>query len=230
MSKYLLGAVVTGRIFRRDGIPSPLQAAKEAFTIAGAGIFDKEWYLQVNGDVAAQGFDPLLHYIFYGAREGRDPHPLFDTDWYLNMNADVAKSGLNPLAHYIAHGAHEGRDPGPHFDTRWYLKKNADVSEVGLNPLAHYIWHGAYEGRDPNPSFDSDWYLDNNPDVAVRGENPLVHYVLHGIHEDVPRGSKAPTKPHPTRFSADERRGFCLSTVRIHVRIKTPDRSIHTII
>lgn len=206
MSKYLLGAVVTGRIFRRDGIPSPLQAAKEAFTIAGAGIFDKEWYLQANGDVAAQGFDPLLHYIFYGAREGRDPHPLFDTDWYLNMNADVAESGLNPLAHYIAHGAHEGRDPGPHFDTKWYLKKNADISEVGLNPLAHYIWHGAYEGRDPNPSFDSDWYLDNNPDVAARGENPLVHYVLYGIHEGrTPRGSKAPTKPHSTRFSADER-------------------------
>ena len=56
-------------------------------------LFDTDWYLQQNPDVAKAGVNPLAHYLRQGALEGRDPNPLFDTDWYLQQNPDVAKAG-----------------------------------------------------------------------------------------------------------------------------------------
>jgi hypothetical protein len=79
--------------------------------IGRSGLFDTDWYLAQNPDVAAAGINPLVHYLRHGAAEGRDPNPLFDTDWYLAQNPDVAAAGINPLVHYLRHGAAEGRDP-----------------------------------------------------------------------------------------------------------------------
>jgi glycosyltransferase involved in cell wall biosynthesis len=46
--------------------------------IEGNGLFDREWYLATNPDVAEAGLDPLVHYINHGAEEGRKPSPSFD--------------------------------------------------------------------------------------------------------------------------------------------------------
>ncbi|MEE4376788.1 MAG: hypothetical protein V2J55_04645, partial [Candidatus Competibacteraceae bacterium] len=89
--------------------------------IGASGIFDNDWYLEKNPDVATTGANPLAHYLSSGAAEGRDPNPLFDGDWYLKQNPDVAATGINPLAHYLSSGATEGRDPNPLFDGDWYL-------------------------------------------------------------------------------------------------------------
>ncbi len=122
---------------------------------AQSGLFDREWYLQRNPDVAAFGINPLTHYISKGAAEGRDPHPLFDGEWYLRRNPDVAAFGINPLTHYISKGAAEGRDPHPLFDSEWYLQRNPDVVASGINPLAHYIsnWLGRGRGPRSQPAF-----------------------------------------------------------------------------
>ena len=53
--------------------------------------------------------DAALHYLAYGAREGRDPGPRFSTHEYLVQFPDVAASGLNPLAHYEMFGRREKR-------------------------------------------------------------------------------------------------------------------------
>jgi len=151
--------------------------------IGRSGLFDTDWYLAQNPDVAAAGINPLVHYLRHGAAEGRGPNPLFDTDWYLAQNSDVAAAGINPLVHYLRHGAAGRLDPNPLFDTDWYLAQNPDVAAAGVNPLAHYLRHAAAEGRDPNPLFDTDWYLAQNPDVAAAGINPLVHYLRHGAEE-----------------------------------------------
>ena len=151
--------------------------------VARSGLFDRAYYLQQSPDVAASGMNALAHYIAFGGREGRDPHPLFDTDWYVSRNPDVAASGINAFFHYIAFGGRERRDPHPLFDTDWYLRRNPDVATSGLNPLVHYASDGATEGRDPHPLFDTDWYLRQNPDVAASGMNPLVHYVRSGAAE-----------------------------------------------
>ena len=76
-----------------------------------SGYFDAFWYTQNNPDVAAQGGDPLRHYLLYGALEGRSPGAKFDSFGYLESNPDVRAAGINPLLHYLAHGRAEGRSP-----------------------------------------------------------------------------------------------------------------------
>ena len=76
-------------------------------------LFDAEWYLQQNADVAKALLDPVQHYLAYGAREGRNPNAHFDTKAYLAANADVRDSPLNPFLHFVLYGFREGRDPSP---------------------------------------------------------------------------------------------------------------------
>ena len=49
-----------------------------------SGSFDADYYLSRNPEVArSAGLNPLMHYIVYGAAEGRDPSPTFSTQGYL---------------------------------------------------------------------------------------------------------------------------------------------------
>jgi hypothetical protein len=76
-----------------------------------SGLFDRDWYLSHNPDVAASGHDPLIHYLKHGGQEGRDPGPDFDSEWYLNQNGAVRARGMNPLIHFLRFGKKEGRSP-----------------------------------------------------------------------------------------------------------------------
>jgi len=81
--------------------------------VATSPLFDRDWYLMQNPDVAAVGVDPLKHYLRHGGFEGRDPSPHFSSEWYLQVNPDVAEVPMNPLVHYLRWGAAEGRRPAP---------------------------------------------------------------------------------------------------------------------
>jgi hypothetical protein len=85
----------------------------DAKRVESSGYFDAEWYLSRNSDVAESGIDPLIHYLKYGAKERRDPHPAFLTNWYLNQYPDAAQSGLAPLLHYLLTGKDKGYKPHP---------------------------------------------------------------------------------------------------------------------
>src|SRR5262249_26107225 len=91
----------------------PLWQLRRFAVIIRSGLFDRDWYLQNNPDVAESGIDPIRHYLEHGAMEGRDPCPKFSTRGYLALNPDVAVAGINPLVHFIKHGAKEGRRGGP---------------------------------------------------------------------------------------------------------------------
>ena len=146
-------------------------------------LFDKNFYLSKNADVALAGIDPQEHFVRFGYKEMRNPNALFDTNMYLSHNPDVSVADINPLVHYAQHGAREGRDPHVLFDSSRYFAMNEDVRDAGINPLQHWIDHGAKEGRDPSTYFDTFFYLSANPDVADAGLNPLVHYLEFGWME-----------------------------------------------
>jgi O-antigen biosynthesis protein len=143
------------------------------------GIFDREWYRAENPDVAASGMDPLSHFVFHGAAEGRSASAFFNTRDYLERYPDVMASGMNPLLHYLEHGAAEGRSPSPGFDAAWYTSEYPDVAKSDMNPLAHYLLHGRMEGRLPrSPELISDFdileiglksgiHLDYQPLISV---------------------------------------------------------------
>lgn len=104
-------------------------------------LFDSEFYLKQNRDVAEAGVNPLGHFLWLGAQEMRNPHPLFNVAFYLHENPDVAESGVNPLADFIERGAQEKRNPHPLFNIADYLRDHPDVAESGVNPLVHYLEH-----------------------------------------------------------------------------------------
>src|SRR3989454_153370 len=116
-----------------------LRLWRRARVIRRSGLLDQGYYLQQYPDVDAANLDPVLHYVTYGAAEGRNPHPIFDTSFYMQQNPDVAGAKVNPLFHFVLYGAREGRDPHPLFHTSVYLKKNPDVAKAGVNPLYHYV-------------------------------------------------------------------------------------------
>lgn len=118
-------------------------------------MFDADWYLETYPDIASRKVEPILHYIRFGAREGRDPNSLFSTSWYLTTYPDVAAAEVNPLVDYIQRGVAAGRDPSPLFNTAWYLEANPDVAKAGINPLLHFLRDGMREGRAPRADHDA---------------------------------------------------------------------------
>ena len=83
-------------------------------------LFDEEYYLRENKNLKNIDFDPLLHYIFFGFQEGKDPNSNFDSFFYLNEYMKDSK--LNPLIHYTLYGLND--------------KRKTKLSENKLNQLS----------------------------------------------------------------------------------------------
>jgi len=83
---------------------------QSAAIVRTSAAFDAAWYLEHNQDVRERGLDPALHYVRFGADEGRDPGPDFSTLYYLRRYPDVTALGLNPLEHFELFGRAEGRE------------------------------------------------------------------------------------------------------------------------
>lgn len=76
---------------------------------SGQQFFDEMYYLLNNNDVRSFKLDPLIHYLYFGGFEGRNPSKHFDGFEYLQSNKDVKESKINPLVHYVLYGKSEGR-------------------------------------------------------------------------------------------------------------------------
>ena len=72
-------------------------------------LFEKHFYLNSNPDVKAAGIDPVVHYVRFGSKEGRDPSPFFSETGYKGENVDVGTDGLSSVEHYEQYGRREGR-------------------------------------------------------------------------------------------------------------------------
>jgi cytochrome P450 len=78
-----------------------------------SGLFDADWYARTYHDVGPSGFDPLTHYVKFGAIELRAPGPAFDSVAYLDANPDVEARGADPLVHFQEFGRAEKRPAIP---------------------------------------------------------------------------------------------------------------------
>ncbi len=107
--------------------------------LKASGLFDAGFYLETNRDVAAEGLDPLAHYLGRGAAEARDPNPLFDTAFYLKANPTVTEAAINPLYHYLTAGARDGCNPNPLFDTLLYAQDLGDRLAADRTSLGHFL-------------------------------------------------------------------------------------------
>lgn len=76
-------------------------AGRQASVLRKSALFDATWYLERYPDVRQSGVDPAVHYLKYGAWEGRDPSPDFCTREYLQQHPYLEAMKQNPLLHCI---------------------------------------------------------------------------------------------------------------------------------
>jgi GT2 family glycosyltransferase len=170
----------------------------ELALLRSSELFDADYYLQENPDVAAIGKDPVIDYLEFG-QDGRNPSLGFDAQYYLSTYEDVRKTKANPLVHYLRYGRREGRSikkvqskrekenarlllQSRLFDEKFYLRNYPDVASSGKSPAVHYLEFG-HEGRNPSADFDAQFYIASYPDVRYAKENPLIHYLRFGERE-----------------------------------------------
>lgn len=70
---------------------------KDYWIIRKSGLFDPTYYLITYADIRKAEMDPLMHFVKYGWKEGRNPSASFDTTFYLASNTDVCQAKINPL-------------------------------------------------------------------------------------------------------------------------------------
>ena len=151
--------------------------------IKRAGLFDGDYYLLMNPDLAKWTLFPLVHYLRTGWREGRKPNPFFDPLFYLRQYPEIAEGNVEPLDHYIREGWRHGYMPSFQFFPDYYLRQAPLITEAVGNPLAHYLRQGHRDGRKPSPYFDPDYYRRTYPDAAQSGMHLHYHYVTIGALE-----------------------------------------------
>jgi hypothetical protein len=122
---------------------SGVRRSEDAGLIHDSGLVDEAYYSQNYPDVAASGMSAIMHYVWFGARERRNPHPHFDTAFYLGQGPRLRHRDENPLAHFLRTGAREGLDPHPSFSTSGYVANHPELEASGLNPLVHFVRSGS---------------------------------------------------------------------------------------
>ncbi|SOD98770.1 FAD-binding protein [Caenispirillum bisanense] len=163
-------------------------------------FFNEAYYLRrysdvrdgVNKGVFTSG---LQHYLEYGVREDRDPHPFIDVSYYLDNNSDIAASVAAgrtlPFHHFLVKGAAEARAPSAFFDSAFYLLYNTDVRVAAFRgettAFEHFSKNGRGEGRVGSPFFDPIAYLNANPDIRTAVNSGIIsahdHFVNFGVAE-----------------------------------------------
>lgn len=167
-------------------------------------LFDEQYYLSVNTDVAAaisQGVfsSALEHYRLFGESEGRDPSHLFDSEFYAQQNPDVVAAVqqgtfTSLIEHFIEFGASENRRPFFFFNPSFYATQYEDVAAAVQQGqfqslFEHFVQSGEAEGRSAISLFDANFYLAQYQDVAAavrqgQFKSAFEHFIKLGIEEE----------------------------------------------
>ena len=54
-------------------------------------VFDPQYYTQTNADVAQAGWNPLLHFVWVGLAEGRQPNARFSPEIFRRSGANASR-------------------------------------------------------------------------------------------------------------------------------------------
>jgi glycosyltransferase involved in cell wall biosynthesis len=119
----------TTKVKKKTDIRAPRHASLNRFAAMFArdedvfADFDRDFYARQNKDVAAQGFDPLDHYVRYGWKEDRNPSDRMTTLELMASNPEVLrrlagkKAGSNLLPFLSKLGLARGSPETPVFET-----------------------------------------------------------------------------------------------------------------
>ncbi len=157
---------------------------KHVELLRSSPLLDPIWYRENYSDLSSKPLDVAVHYLAFGAAEGRNPGPNFNTNLYLARYPDVAARGINPLVHFILHGEAEGRSGSINFDAAFYTRLYPDVIPSKLEPLDHFNLIGRRQFR--HGSFDARWYKSEYDMQSYSDGEAEQHFLSfgreHGFH------------------------------------------------
>jgi FMN phosphatase YigB (HAD superfamily) len=151
---------------------------------ASSPYFDPGYYLSRNPDVAATKVDPLVHFMRFGANEGRAFHPFLDLGFVRDRVAqdspEVADmSRLELLRYVIAFNVLDRVDPSALFSNRIY--RESKVGRIDRNPFYDFMSQtDPYLSGDPAGTFSMRKYVGENPSVNFHFTNAYAHYLTYG--------------------------------------------------
>ena len=147
--------------------------------------------------MAASRLNPLLHYVEYGAFEGRRPNPDFNGRAYLRKHPELRSTRTNPLLHALNTGAFKrsatqtpdaapaapplSSAPAPLALTRAdgpRARIDGQDSQLAVRPIEEVVAAISDSGL-----FDPAFYRETNPDVRDADEDALVHFCAVGWRE-----------------------------------------------
>jgi GT2 family glycosyltransferase len=136
----LVHHIITPRMFNDGGLSTGVSGSevipKEELLQLLDANFDVNYYLDQNPDVKSSGSNPLVHYLNYGWREGRNPTPGFWPDFYKSQVKEFATEDLEPFTHYLRFGKNLGLKPNPIGVEPWPIPKApTDEAWAELEPL-----------------------------------------------------------------------------------------------
>lgn len=105
----------------------------ETVVVLAAPHFDRDFYLNEYPDVRSAKVDPLMHFLQFGAREGRSPNRMFDVPWYAEKYMRGAAEKINPLVHFATIGRAFG------------LPSCAKMSLVSLEKTADAVFSDTFQ-------------------------------------------------------------------------------------
>lgn len=161
-----------------------------------SGVFDAQFYLTNNPDVAAVfGTNPahaFEHFVYYGMVEGRRGSMAFDVFAYRSSHPTLQRSLGSSLpawyAYYVRGGLSpyvlDGLDYSGVFNAQYYLEKYPDVAAVyGTEPtraFEHFVCYGMVEGRRGSESFDVLAWRSAHPELEAEfGDNLAAWYKVY---------------------------------------------------
>jgi hypothetical protein len=161
-----------------------------------AAVYDKNYYLANNPDIAAaigDNEDALLaHFVKNGMKEGRQASANFNVQTYRENYPDLAGAFGDQLwryyYHYVDSGFAEGRNASRNTNAATAGVVGTTTASTGTTTAAATgAFNYVRDGVDYEPVFDPEYYAAHNPDVvaAVGGDQNLLltHFILNGMRE-----------------------------------------------
>jgi O-antigen biosynthesis protein len=123
-----------------SGIAAPGKPGRQV-KLDKRDLFDAEWYLTVNKDVAAAGVDPFQHFLAHGDAEGRNPSEHFSTTFYRETYMAGESRDASALDHFIKTGRSLGFDPNPDSAKKYamYTATQEQSYSIEIPDLLHHI-------------------------------------------------------------------------------------------
>lgn len=166
------GDSLAARLLLRTGLVDPVDFLHDGAAAPVLQLFfDARWYARRYPDVRNSGLEPLVHYLAYGAAEGRNPHPLFRLKQSLLHYAEHSgetKLPLRLVTFFVRYGT--GKYPYAHERFRELLD--------GMFPGA-WRWDIVIDNKLPPGSCTSS----GDHEVLIGGDN--THWEFSGWDQGI---------------------------------------------